>query len=243
MHNAFCKTNPIQDSFLAQWKAKLTHAPQNANSGQLSRAGFESQLSAAVHEQSRMTRSRSQAYKRKSRAKLSADAFMVAPTRFEPATSRLERAASKLTRRRSHISACVSTSLLLTLSSKLAGVEGVEPSHTAPETAVLPLDDTPSPSHLLFVSEALSASWYNTDESGFRQYIFEKIAKFFSGSHDQSRSSARRGDRTIKASRQIIEQLWRITRAVNDPPSKTASAQTARSFFKSRGKERSGPPL
>lgn len=28
-------------------------------------------------------------------------------------------------------------------SKKMAGVEGVEPSHTAPETAVLPLDDTP----------------------------------------------------------------------------------------------------
>lgn len=27
---------------------------------------------------------------------------------------------------------------------KMAGVEGVEPSHTAPETAVLPLDDTPN---------------------------------------------------------------------------------------------------
>ena len=27
---------------------------------------------------------------------------------------------------------------------KMAGVEGVEPSHTVPETAVLPLDDTPS---------------------------------------------------------------------------------------------------
>ena len=26
---------------------------------------------------------------------------------------------------------------------KMAGVEGVEPSHTVPETAVLPLDDTP----------------------------------------------------------------------------------------------------
>lgn len=26
---------------------------------------------------------------------------------------------------------------------EMAGVEGVEPSHTAPETAVLPLDDTP----------------------------------------------------------------------------------------------------
>ena len=26
----------------------------------------------------------------------------------------------------------------------MAGVEGVEPSHTVPETAVLPLDDTPS---------------------------------------------------------------------------------------------------
>ena len=25
----------------------------------------------------------------------------------------------------------------------MAGVEGVEPSHTVPETAVLPLDDTP----------------------------------------------------------------------------------------------------
>ena len=30
------------------------------------------------------------------------------------------------------------------LRSQVAGVEGVEPSHTAPETAVLPLDDTPS---------------------------------------------------------------------------------------------------
>ena len=39
---------------------------------------------------------------------------------------------------------------------KMAGVEGVEPSHTAPETAVLPLDDTPNllPVRLLLFCKA-----------------------------------------------------------------------------------------
>lgn len=55
---------------------------------------------------------------------------------------------------------------------KMAGVEGVEPSHTAPETAVLPLDDTPTAPARSSISEALSASWYITDDSSVRQYIF-----------------------------------------------------------------------
>ena len=52
---------------------------------------------------------------------------MVAPTGFEPATSALRGRRPKP----------------LDDGATLAGVEGVEPSHTAPETAVLPLDDTP----------------------------------------------------------------------------------------------------
>ena len=35
------------------------------------------------------------------------------------------------------------TAQIFLSANKLAGVEGVEPSHTAPEAAVLPLDDTP----------------------------------------------------------------------------------------------------
>ena len=38
----------------------------------------------------------------------------------------------------------VSYTHLVQYTVKMAGVEGVEPSHTVPETAVLPLDDTPS---------------------------------------------------------------------------------------------------
>ena len=33
---------------------------------------------------------------------------------------------------------------------KMAGVEGIEPSHTAPETAVLPLDDTPTLAFIIY---------------------------------------------------------------------------------------------
>ena len=54
---------------------------------------------------------------------------MVARTGFEPATSALRgRRPEPLDDR----------------ATQMAGVEGIEPSHTAPETAVLPLDDTPT---------------------------------------------------------------------------------------------------
>lgn len=53
---------------------------------------------------------------------------MVASTGFEPAISAL---------RGRHPKPLDDEAMLL------AGVEGVEPSHTVPETAVLPLDDTP----------------------------------------------------------------------------------------------------
>ena len=52
---------------------------------------------------------------------------LVAPTGFEPAISALRGRRPKP----------------LDDGAMLAGVEGVEPSHTVPETAVLPLDDTP----------------------------------------------------------------------------------------------------
>ena len=61
--------------------------------------------------------------------------FLVAPTGFEPATSALRgRRPKPLDDGATYVRRCV----------EMAGVEGVEPSHTAPETAVLPLDDTPS---------------------------------------------------------------------------------------------------
>ena len=59
--------------------------------------------------------------------------FLVAPTGFEPATSALRG------RRPKPLDDGATYALR-----KMAGVEGVEPSHTAPETAVLPLDDTPT---------------------------------------------------------------------------------------------------
>ena len=61
----------------------------------------------------------------------------VAPTGFEPATSALRG-------RRPKPLDDGATWCAVQYTVKMAGVEGVEPSHTAPETAVLPLDDTPS---------------------------------------------------------------------------------------------------
>ena len=61
--------------------------------------------------------------------------FLVAPTGFEPATSALRgRRPKPLDDGATYVMRC----------RKMAGVGGVEPPHTAPETAVLPLDDTPS---------------------------------------------------------------------------------------------------
>ena len=61
--------------------------------------------------------------------------FLVAPTGFEPATSALRgRRPKPLDDGATYVLRC----------RKMAGVGGVEPPHTAPETAVLPLDDTPS---------------------------------------------------------------------------------------------------
>ena len=65
---------------------------------------------------------------------------------------------------------------------KMAGVEGVEPSHTVPETAVLPLDDTPMSCALLShrflggVTLCQGANQYITDRGTLRQPpFFEKI--------------------------------------------------------------------
>ena len=60
--------------------------------------------------------------------------FLVAPTGFEPATSALRGRRPKP----------LDDGAISAFGEKMAGVEGVEPSHTAPETAVLPLDDTPT---------------------------------------------------------------------------------------------------
>lgn len=63
----------------------------------------------------------------------------------------------------------------------MAGVEGVEPSHTVPETAVLPLDDTPMSCALLphrflgGVTLCQGANQYITDRGTLRQPpFFEK---------------------------------------------------------------------
>lgn len=71
---------------------------------------------------------------------------MVAPTGFEPATSALRGRRPKPLDDGATLSALASIHEMPSRTPKrlkMAGVEGVEPSHTAPETAVLPLDDTP----------------------------------------------------------------------------------------------------
>ncbi len=64
----------------------------------------------------------------------------------------------------------------------MAGVEGVEPSHTVPETAVLPLDDTPVANplrHFLrFMSEG-QAREDITHLSLFRQHFWQLFEKLF----------------------------------------------------------------
>ena len=59
--------------------------------------------------------------------------------------------------------------------SRMAGVGGVEPPHTAPETAVLPLDDTPvrevANSHLK------NAKRYDRAITPFGQGVFWKNAR------------------------------------------------------------------
>ena len=62
-------------------------------------------------------------------------------------------------------------------SKKMAGVEGVEPSHTAPETAVLPLDDTPTELSRSHRPKAASASEYVTEASAPRQAPILGITK------------------------------------------------------------------
>ena len=74
---------------------------------------------------------------------------LVAPTGFEPAISALRGRRPKP----------------LDDGAMLAGVEGVEPSHTVPETAVLPLDDTP----MCAVLQELDANRYIIGIGSVRQ--------------------------------------------------------------------------
>lgn len=68
---------------------------------------------------------------------------------------------------------------------KMAGVEGVEPSHTVPETAVLPLDDTPMSFAMLSlrflggVTLCQGANQYITDRHPLRQPLFSKNFAYF----------------------------------------------------------------
>ncbi len=78
--------------------------------------------------------------------------LLVAPTGFEPATSALRGRRPKPLDDGATVRSQVYTKGTLAKPRSLAGVEGVEPSHTAPETAVLPLDDTPT--HSLRLSTA-----------------------------------------------------------------------------------------
>ena len=70
---------------------------------------------------------------------------MVARTGFEPVTSALRGRCPKPLDERG-VSACLNSGIALlpaSLRRVLAGMEGVEPSLTEPESAVLPLDDIP----------------------------------------------------------------------------------------------------
>ena len=62
---------------------------------------------------------------------------------------------------------------------KVAGVEGVEPSQTEPESVVLPLYDTPSafPDARVAFPQRLSASEYIRDEIPVRQPLFPTFLK------------------------------------------------------------------
>ena len=62
---------------------------------------------------------------------------------------------------------------------KMAGVEGVEPSQTEPESVVLPLYDTPSafPDARVAFPQRLSASEYIRDDLPVRQPLFRYFLK------------------------------------------------------------------
>ena len=100
---------------------------------------------------------------------------LVAPTGFEPAISALRGRRPKP----------------LDDGATLAGVEGVEPSHTVPETAVLPLDDTPK----CTASQELDANRYIIGIGSVRQErtgtfskggIFTPLAHLFSDVRDKA---------------------------------------------------------
>lgn len=100
---------------------------------------------------------------------------LVAPTGFEPAISALRGRRPKP----------------LDDGAMLAGVEGVEPSHTVPETAVLPLDDTPK----CVASQELDANRYIIGIGSVRQErtgtfskggIFTPLAHLFSIVKDEA---------------------------------------------------------
>ena len=100
---------------------------------------------------------------------------LVAPTGFEPAISALRGRRPKP----------------LDDGAMLAGVEGVEPSHTVPETAVLPLDDTP----MCAAPQELDANRYIIGIGSVRQErtstfskggIFTPLAHLFSIIKDEA---------------------------------------------------------
>ena len=100
---------------------------------------------------------------------------LVAPTGFEPAISALRGRRPKP----------------LDDGAMLAGVEGVEPSHTVPETAVLPLDDTP----MCAAPQELDANRYIIGIGSVRQErtrtfskggIFTPLAHLFSIVKDEA---------------------------------------------------------
>ncbi len=98
---------------------------------------------------------------------------MVAPTGFEPATSALRG-------RRPKPLDDGAISIALVHSNRppekrqVAGVAGVEPTHMAPETTVLPLDDTPTFNVERAISVA-NASKHTTDDLSSSQEAFRKM--------------------------------------------------------------------
>ena len=110
--------------------------------------------------------------------------FLVAPTGFEPATSALRGRRPK---------PLDDGSTKCHARKKMAGVEGVEPSHTAPETAVLPLDDTPTELSRSHRPKAVSASEYVTEASAPRQAPILGITKNAGSGQRSARLPASQG--------------------------------------------------
>ena len=104
--------------------------------------------------------------------------FLVAPTGFEPATSALR---GRRPKPLDDGATCQRCALQCTV--KMAGVEGVEPSHTVPETAVLPLDDTPSDHRCSspLSRRGASASEYITGFAPLRQPFAMNFSEKVSG--------------------------------------------------------------